>query len=427
MAVLQSFLSVLSNNTGNTDLVGEWADQITVRQGKSANIAGPLQAILTKIEPEEADNTVFNWWERDPTRLTIYSSAAQSDTTTAPGNAGITLQFDDNGSTPASVNPYLIKGTTLMNDRTLETVRVTSDPSSTLNAAVTVTRGVGYQGSGADKGGVNTMAILDNDVWTIVTKGVDEGATAGTAIFETPSSYQNYIQTFQETIEMSNQFKSNVLRTDKQGARDQAVINAFERQVNRMEFAYLLGQKDIKGTGAYLTGGLKWYLDIAATADTNLAGNILEANGTAGVSLTALLGWIQSFMVNGSDTKLMFCGPLAYSAISTYANSNAGGFRIMNNSGNVFGMNITEIQTPFGVLGLAMHPLMKNSLAMQDWGFVFDLQLIRNKTMTPLYFEENIQTPGQLTWKAQFVAMQGLKLVFPGAFGYVKNLRLITA
>jgi len=418
MGAILSFLGT-NNNTGATDLVGEWADQITIRQGKGANVGAPLQAIMTKLEHEEADNTVFNWWERDPTRLTVYTNFG-SGTTAVYNSAATTLKFDDGAG--GDVNAYLSAGTTLINENTLETIRVTSDTAAGVGTGAVVTRALGTTPAAA--------AIDENQVWTIITKGADEGAVAGRSMYETPTSYSNFIQTFQETVEMSNQFKQNVLRTDKQGVRDQACMNAFERIINRMELAYMFGQKAQPASTngyAYYTGGLKWYLDTAAAADTNLAANILEANGTSGVTLAALLQWIQSFMVNGSDTKLMFCGPLAYSAISTYANSNAGGFRIMNNSGNVFGMNLTEIQTPFGTLTLAMHPLMKNATAFQDWGIVLDLQLLRNKVMTPLYFEENIQTPGQLIYKAQWVAMQGLKLVFPGAFGYVKNLRLITA
>lgn len=410
MASVYGFLTT-ANPTTN-DLQGEWMDEICIRQGKSANMNGPLCAISSKLESEEADNTVFNWWERDPTRLTVYTNAGNLT------SGSTALTFDD-GAT-GDVNPYLITGTTLLNDRTLETVRITAD--ATTGGTVTVTRALGTTPAAA--------AILDNDVWTIVTKGVDEGADPGRALYEQPTSYANNIQTFQETILVTNVLKANVLRTDKQGIVDQAISNALERMVNRMEFAYLLGQKANPSSTngyAYYTGGLKYYIDVAAVADTNLAANILEANGTSGVNLTNLLAWLQAILVNGSDTKLVFAGPLAYSAISTFANQAAGGFRIMNNSDSIFGMNITEIQTPFGRVSLVMHPLLRNAVAMQDWAFVVDLQLIRNKIMTPLYFEENIQTPGQLSYKAQFVAMTGLKLLFPGAFGYAKNLRLINA
>lgn len=410
MSAVYGFLT--TTNATTNDLQGEWMDEIVIRQGKSANLGAPLQAICSKLETEQTDNTQFYWWERDPTRLNIYTNAGNLT------SGSTALSFDDGAS--GDVNPYLVVGTTLINDRTLETVRVTAD--ATTGGTVTVTRALGTTPAAA--------AILDNDLWTIVTKGVDEGADPGRALYEQPSSYYNYIQTFQETILVANAFKANVLRTDKQGIIDQDISNALERTVNRMELAYLIGQRaSPSGTNGnvYLTGGLKWYIDVAAVADTNLAANVLEANGTAGVNLTDLLAWVQAFMVNGSDTKLMFCGPLAFAALSTFANQAAGGFRIMNDSGSVFGMNLTEIQTPFGRLSLAMHPLMKNSIANSDWGFVVDLQLIRNKVMTPLYFEENIQTPGQLSYKAQFVAMTGLKLLFPGAFGYVKNLRRINA
>jgi hypothetical protein len=130
-------------------------------------------------------------------------------------------------------------------------------------------------------------------------------------------------------------------------------------------------------------------------------------------------------MTVGSDAKLALCGPTAYSVFSTFANSAANGFRIMNQE-TVFGMNITVVNTPFGELDLAFHPLLKEIPTFVDWMFVVDLAHVMQKTMEPLFLEPNIQTPGQDSYKEQFRAKLGLKLRFANAFGYAQSLQKIT-
>jgi hypothetical protein len=88
-------------------------------------------------------------------------------------------------------------------------------------------------------------------------------------------------------------------------------------------------------------------------------------------------------IVDGSDSKLLMCGNLAYSALSSFANSAQAGFRILNNDDDHrFGLNLTEIQTPFGKASLAMHPLMKNDLNYQSYIVAADLALLTLKRIT---------------------------------------------
>jgi hypothetical protein len=401
MANVAGFLS--TSNAQATDLVGEWQETVLVRNSKGFNTGSTLFGLMSRLKSEPADNVTYNWWERDPTRITFYSNAGFD-------NAVTTLTWDDGSGN--AVYPLFDVNQILLNDRTGERVRVTAAPTS---ANVSVTRGV--QGTSA-------AAINDNDVWTLVTLAKDEGADPVRASYEEPTSYSNLIQTFNETVLLTNAYKAGVLRTDIEGPLRERRSHALEKIANRIEFAYFLGVKE-SATGMngkiYYTGGIKDAIDTAG-----LTANALNGNGSSGVTLDAFKTWLQSFMQVGSDVKLAFCGPKAYAAISNYANTAAGGFRIMNNE-TVFGMNITNIVTPFGELSLAMHPLFKNSLVHNDWMFVVDLQLIVQKVLEPLFLETNIQTPGQDSYKEQFRAKLGIKQKFPEAFGYAYDLSVITA
>lgn len=409
MSAVSGLLTTL--NAQNTDLVGEWQEEILVRNSKGYNVGSTLFGLMAQLQNEPADNIDFNWWERDPVRLNFYSTAANYANVT-------TLSWDDgSGATPGTgdltVYNLLSAQTVLLNSRTLEYVTVSTDPTT---SSVTVVRGAL---------GSTAAAIVAGDLWTLVTAAADEGANPRRAAYENPTSYDNYIQTYDESVYLSNAFKNGVLRTDVMGPLPERRLQALERITKRIEMSYFLGVKATQtGTNGtiYYTGGIKNAIDTFG-----LTANALNGLGGTGVALSAFYAWLQSFMVVGSDTKLMFCGPNSYAAITQFALSASGaGFRIMNQE-TVFGMNITVILTPFGEISLAFHPLFKDAIALNNWAFVVDLQLIKQKVMEPLFLEPNIQLPGQDSYKEQFRAKLGLKQKFPAAFGYAYNLSKIIA
>ena len=407
MSAISGMLSV--SNAQTDDLVGEWQETVLVRNAKGYNTGSTLFGLMARLKNEPAENTEFNWWERDPSRLVFYSASA--------AGTGATLVVDDGSGN--DVYQLLYKNAVLRHDASGEYIRVTADPTS---SSVTVARAnVGGTG-GSFQGTAATIA--DNDTFTLITAGKDEGADAVRAAFEEPSDYNNYIQTYNEAVELTNAYKGSVIRTDIEGPLRERRIQSLERIANKIELSYFFGKKArMTGTNGYVyyTGGIVNAVDTAGLTE-----NALNGNGSSGVTLANFQAWLQAFMVNGSDTKLAFCGPKAYAAISNYANTAAGGFRVMNME-SVFGMNITEILTPFGSLNLAFHPQFKVATNFNDWMVVVDLALISQKVFEPLFLETNIQTPGQDSYKEQYRAKLGLKLKFPGAFAYAYDLEKITA
>lgn len=402
-----------STNANPVDLVGEWMPSILVRQGKSANFGSVLFGFFAKLKAEAALNGVFNWWERDPVRSNFYSSAANAVTTST------TLKFDDgNGN---AVVALLAKGTVLYNGTTGEYVMVAADPATNLTTTeVTVIRDCFATGT-------TGIAVTDNDVWSRITEGATEGAAPRRAAYEQPDVYNNLIQTISSSAFLTNYYAAGQVRTNMEGPKMDAKTYALEQIVNQVEKMLLLGQKSTGVGGVQFSGGITNSIDTAITINSGLAGIKLNGLGTAGVSLDALMTWLNSFMVNGSDSKLAMCGNLAYSALSTYALSGAAGFRIMNDSTSVFGLNLMEIKTPYGQLSLAMHPLLKNDVNFAGHMIVADLQLVKLKLMEKLHYEEFAPANGVDAYQGQFRTKCGLMLQFPGAFGYAYNLQKIVA
>lgn len=419
MSAIANLLS--SYNANATDLVGEWMPGILVRQGKSANFGGILLGLFSRLKVEVALNGQYNYWERDPVRSNFYSNAANATTTST------SLTFDDGAGN--AVAALLCQGTVLWNIRTGEYVKVAADPTTNLTSTVvTVVRDFNNTGT-------TGVAILDNDVWSKITVGSMEGAGPRRASYETPTNYYNLIETFKSTAYLSNYYAAGQIRTDMEGPKKQVVSYALEEIVNNIEKALLFGQRVAgNSTTEQFTGGLTWATDAAIAADasltnTKLTGGYNYTTGTdAGTSINSVRSWFNSFMVNGSDAKLLVCGPLAYAAFSDYANSAQAGFRISNDEDSKrFGLHISEMRTPFGTIGLCMHPLMKNDLNYQRHAIAIDLGLLRLKQMEKLHFEEFPPGFGVDAYQGQFRAKVGLMQQFAGAGGYAIGLSTINA
>lgn len=408
MSAVAGLLSLYSANT--SDLVGEYQETILVRNAKGYNAGTTLFGLMSRLGTEPAENTEFNWFERDPVRREIAADGADATPPSAQYEADTIVMQES--SAGGDAYPYLAKGHILRNNRTGEIVRVTATPSTN---TVSVQRAVDTNTAAT----LLTYTINDNDVFLLVTLGKTEGSSPTQASYEEPTILTNYVQTFNSTVEITNAFKGNKLRSDAMGPLTDRRIQALEKVSKDIELAYFLGTRArLTDSSKYvhLTGGIK------DAIDRNVPQNALNGGGTAGCAIEDFKAWLREPMAVGSDTKLALCGPLSYSAISDYANSATNGFRITQQE-SVFGMNITAIQTPFGELDLAMHPLFRESSSLQDWMFVLDLAHIKQKTMEPLFLEPNVQLPGDDSYKEQYRAKLGLKLKFANAFAYASSLR----
>lgn len=406
MAAIGGLLSTTTGASTN-ELVSEFQTGILTRNARGLNVGTTLFGLMSRLSNENAENNTYNWFERDPVTRIVYSKGATASNVTDSG-----LLFDDNAG--ASVYGILQVGVVIKNIRTGEAMRITQVTANATDVACNVERNFDAP----------PAFINDNDSWVVLTMGKDEGADPAISVFETASTLTNYVQTFNASVYLTNAFKGTKLRTDIAGPLQERRIQALERICRDIEFAYFFGKPAVKaGTNGsiYYTGGIKAAVDASAGASTN----VLNGGDTSGTSLANVQNWLQSFLTVGSDSKILLAGPKTYAAFSNYANSGTNGFRITGQE-NVFGMNVTTINTPFGALDLAMHPLFKEVSEYADWGFVVDLAMIVQKVMEPMFLEPNIQTPGKDAYQEQFRAKYGLKMKFSTAFGYCYDFSKIT-
>jgi len=405
-------------NADTNDDVGEWQQGVLHRNAKGMNTGSTLFALMSRLGNENADSQTYNWFEKDPTRRVFYcdtvmttsSTQIQFSNTTAPGTY-------DSGTLDQTVGTLLKPGAIIENTVTNERMIVVAG-SSSYSTPITVSRAArGYNGNA-------TTAVVTAlyQPFVLITLAKPNGSNPIESAFTQPSNYLNYIQTFNSTASVENAYKNGILRTDIDGPWMEQKADALERIANDINLAYYLGVAEVAGT-TYRTGGVRNGIDKVTLTDNALAGG-----GSAGVSLDSLNTWFESFMTWGSDVKLAFCGPKAYSAISKFANSAQGGYRIMQgDNNNEFGLVLTTVQTPFGAIDLCTEPLFKTIPTFNGHMIVIDLELIKQKTFEPLFFEQYAPTPGSDTLQGQFRAKLGIKMKNPQAFGYATNFQKINA
>lgn len=405
-------------NADTNDDVGEWQQGVLHRNAKGMNTGSTLFALMSRLGNENADSQTYNWFEKDPTRRVFYcdtvmttsSTQIQFSNTTASGTY-------DSGTLDQTVGTLLKAGAIIENTVTNERMIVVAG-SSSYSTPITVSRAArGYNGSA-------TTAVVTAlyQPFVLITLAKPNGSNPIESAFTQPSNYLNYIQTFNSTASVENAYKNGILRTDIDGPWMEQKADALERIANDINLAYYLGVAEVAGT-TYRTGGVRNGIDKVTLTDNALAGG-----SGAGVSLDSLNTWFESFMTWGSDVKLAFCGPKAYSAISKFANSAQGGYRIMQgDNNNEFGLVLTTVQTPFGAIDLCTEPLFKTIPTFNGHMIVIDLELIKQKTFEPLFFEQYAPTPGSDTLQGQFRAKLGIKMKNPQAFGYATNFHKINA
>jgi len=409
--------------TNTDEWVSEFQDTILVRNARGIGNGSTLFGLMSRLKNEPVETTEYKWFERDPAIREIQVD----NQSTAYTSSDTTIFVDDGSVATAAAGGVagVVQIGTILRTSFGEQVRVTGGTSAGVAVAnasgrtqLTITRAFnGVAGTGG-------AGLADNNKLVVLTLGQAEGANPIAPVYQTPTTLVNYIQTYNAAVSLTNAFKGSKLRTDLEGPLRERRIQALERITRDIELSFFFGTKSVTQatTGnLYYTGGITNSIDQIATSPTQ----VLAGGGSGGVALATFNAWMASFLTLGSDAKIAFCGPQAYAAISNYANAGTNGYRITGQE-SVYGMNITEINTPFGQLSMTMHPLFKEISTYNDWMVVVDLGLLVQKVMEPLFLEPNIQTPGQDTYLEQFRGKYGVKLKFPQAFGYATALQKLT-
>lgn len=359
---------------------------------KEVGSAGTL-AVLASLLPADMleTGTKFHWFEMPVPDHQIYTNDGNL------GSGATVLTFDDSSGNGVSNNLRI--GSTMLNARTNEIVRVTADPASN-TATVTVSRAFGTTAA---------AAILNNDVWVILASAEVDNAQSPSSIFTQPSQKDNYIQLMSEPFELGTQLAATKLRTgDMYRQMAQQRFMEFVRKTDRQLFH---GQP-VDGSGgntASQTGGIRYAI---TTYVKNFAGAVSEAD---------LDTEIEKGFRYGSDTKIFMAGGVALKVLGTLAKRMGQIF--LEPKDTTYGLNITTyITTPGYRVQMMGNPHLKISeeaggtAVFNDWGWLLDTAQIRRK------YQEGLDM--QLVQDVQATRTRGIKDEWLGTIGLQMGLEL---
>lgn len=355
------------------------------------NGSAPLTAIMSMLKSEGTDDPQFNWWDKRLPLQRMIVSGAQT-------NVDTTIEVVS-GARDA------VKGTILINERTLELIRVTTDPTN--DTALVVERSWGT---------VIATAMNDTDPITIVGNVHEEGTGVPTARSYAPVKRFNYTQIFRTSLFLTRTARRTRLRYDGSGPYREAQREALSLHSIEMEKAFIWGDP-VEVTGADLgmpmrsTGGILQFL-------TTNKGGAFAVN--AALSETVWDNLLESVFRYGSNDKLLLAGSTLINAISGIAKK--GGVVNLTPASNTYGMAIMEYKCPFGTLYIKNHPLLSQHPVYRKNGLILDTSNLIYRALDDTRFIKNRQNPGDDASKDEFLTECGLELHFEETFAYIEGV-----
>lgn len=360
------------------------------------NGEAPLTALLSQMKSEGTDDPEFNWWDkRLPTQRMLVSGAQTNVDTAIEVVAGA---------------KDTLKGTILINERTLELIRVTTDPAN--DTVLTVER---------SWGAVAAAAMNDQDPLTIVGNVHEEGTGVPTARSYAPVKRNNYTQIFRTSLFLTRTARRTRLRYDASGPYREAQREALSLHSIEMEKAFIWGDP-VEVTGADLgmpmrsTGGVMSFLT------TNKPGGTLSSTFAINAAMTeAMLDSIcEAIFRYGSNEKLLLAGSTLVGALSGIAKK--GGVINLTPSSDTYGMKIMEYRSAFGTLYIKNHPLFSQHASWRKDGLILDTANLIYRALDDTRFIKNRQNPGDDASKDEFLTECGLELHFEETHGYIQGV-----
>lgn len=429
------------------------------------NGGAPLIGLLSLMEDEFTDQPEFGWHEgrHEAVASTLSVDSAVPPFRTAGGNttAGtpVTLNAGDSVRIRLVSNEGFLVG---------QTVQIFNLPAT----------GGGYE----DLSGIITSLVSTNAIEVVLnaplvsvintvnlTTGVTagpvgaecfvdgfaaaEGAQSATSSYVPPVLISNYTQIFRKGFSFTGTALKNPLTFDKTGPYRERSKQACIDHMVEMELACFTGQKrtmnivdsDGDTVPRRTMGGITYFLKQFEAADSIYRGgsgapavtNNSDDNkrlirlGPTGTMTKA--NWDtymeRLFRVtnNKASEKLCLCGSGHLMAINNLVESKVV---INKNMGaeSTYGMNVTTIETPWGLVHFKTHPLFSQRTSFRNSGWYLDIQNIKYRPMNDrdTTLRKLIQSNGADRRKDEWLTEMGLEVRYPESHMVIDNLKSIT-
>jgi hypothetical protein len=354
------------------------------------NTKAPLTAIMSRLKEEQTDDPEFKVFLKGlPNQRVIVSGAQTSVDTT----------IETQGSGASNI---LRRGHALLNERTLEVIWVTADPTAPYNSFT----------AGRAKGST-AVAMNDGDGLLIVGTSHLEGASLPTAISYDPTVVNNYTQIFRNVLDLTGTAQQTRMRWDEAGPMREFQRETLELHAMEMEKAFLFGTGVEDTTGAQPQRTTKGHLSFVST-------NVQDFAGV--VSVDTWENFLENVFKRGSSEKLFLCGSRALNVLNKIARAH---YTITATpTSESYGQKMTQWIVPYGTLQVVQHPLFSENPTFASWGMVVDTKFVVYRYLRgrDTDYKENRQNPGDDARKDEWLSEAGYELQHENAHGVAKSM-----
>lgn len=330
------------------------------------NGTAPIFALSSKAGKRTVDDPEFNWWaEGNPlVRLQVNGTFLAAATLIVVDSVDPTATtLGANLGTATNLKPgdiLLVEPATdnaTFNHELLEVDNVLSDTQ------FTVRRGAGG----------TTAATINNDIWlTLIGSAYAEGTGVPRAVSRNPIKYNNYIQIFKDTYELTGTADNTFTRTNN-GYSEDKKRSMFRHSAN-IEWSILFGRKaettGDNGKPKRFMGGLR---ELIPASNVTVFGVAVTRN-----SFMDAIAPVFDFDTGAGDTRMIFGGNQALIELGKVF---AGQVTFnVNNVIKVYGIDFQEFIMPNGRVLMRSHPLMSRHGLYRKSMFVLDFDAIKYVT-----------------------------------------------
>ena len=350
--------------------------------------AAPLIHVMTRASKSTVSDPEFKWFEKQFPQQTLTVNGAIADT----AETSITV---DSGDAYKVRKDHLLRNT-----RSLETYRVTADPSSA--TGITVARSVGTTAA---------AAISDDDSLIVIGTAHPEGDSVPTSVWYNPSSVTGYCQIFRNSTDQTETARRTNMRTgpiQKEARREALLLHEIDK-----ERAFIFGEASSSESGNSARRTTAGLIEKISTNVTDFSGS---------VSRSAFNSALADIFVDGSSEKLLLTGKLGMLCLWNMVEAMA--WNVYDRTDASFGIKINEFVTPFGSLMVTHDKLLTKTQDFSDWALVVDPQYLEYRFVKgrDTDLKKNRQNPGDDRVIDEYLAEIGLAVMHEETHGVLKNM-----
>lgn len=318
----------------------------------------PIFALTSKAKKRVVSDPEYNWWDEpnDQVRLQVNGALTTVGTLIAVDSTDPTASVLDANW---GVATHLKAGDNLL-------VEPTSDSASAVPEIVEVTQVVSATQFAVRRGaqGTTAAAIADNAYLLLISSAYAEGTAAPEAVSRNPIKYNNYVQIFKDSYEITGTVEATTFRTGDPWSNDKK-RKMFDHS-RAIEFSMMFGRASettgSNGKPLRTMGGL--LSQIPTSRKTVFSAGTGATRFTYDNFLDAIYRAFD-YTSDAGDERIMFCGNVALNAINKMAHRNPAGGTAANVQNiqwgaplKVYGMNLRELILPQGRVLVRTHPLL---------------------------------------------------------------------